>query len=120
MMLGSSGDCHGRKWRDTLSAVRRLLAMCALSVLALAVAISIAAAYAYPNAGNSPWQFSKAGKTSEAGIEGAGEIFITQKPAPLYDPHFESGSLPPHEPHIQKLPELLRAYHFRPPPAELS
>ncbi len=118
-MLGSSGNWQGTKWRDRLSAVRKPLAVCALSALALAVSISIAAAYAYPNAGNSPWNFSKASRTSEPGIEGVGEIALTEKPVPLHDPHFESSPLPPHEACIQKLPELLRAYHFRPPPTEL-
>ncbi len=95
---------------------RTLLALCSLAFFVSSVAISIAPSHPYLKGSSRSSHFSRLNRTSEAGVEGAGEIASTDRPSGLLEPRPERASFTGWENPSPKVLRLLRFYYFRPPP----
>ncbi len=95
---------------------RGLLAFCSLVFFASSLAFSMAPAHPYLKGHSRGYHCSRLDRSSEAGVEGAGEIPSPDRPPVLLVSVTESprsvGLLSP----SPKVPRLLRFYYFRPPP----
>ncbi len=100
----------------TLLLLRCFLLASALALLAAVVTFPVAPVRTYVNQNQAVRHSSKANKAGETGIEGAGEIPSTNEWTRLSEPSTESAARPDQELILSKLPRILRAYHFRPPP----
>ncbi len=103
--------------------VGRPLGRCVLVSSALLLLIAFGAFTARPvnpyvSSGSNAWHVSKASKSAEPGVEGAGEIpALAHHPQLIQDSSSEGTPLPDPEVHFLMLPRLLHTHYFRPPPS---
>jgi hypothetical protein len=115
-MLESRWDLKCGKVKLVRLFFRSILAFCALAFLVSSVGLSIAPAHPYLKGRSPSSHFSRINKTSEAGVEGAGEIALEDRPPRFLEFRSETASLPELEIPFPKVPQLLRFYNFRSPP----
>ena len=104
----------------------RLAAECALVSGALLLLIAFGAfavtpLHPYFSGSASAWHVSKASKSGEAGVEGAGDIpAAADQPQLLLEASSEGTPIPDPEVPFLMLPRLLHSHFFRPPPLSLA
>ncbi len=99
----------------TLLYLRYLIFSCSLLLLAAIFTFPVPATHTYLNQSSGSWH-GKVNKSAETGSEEVSDNPNANEPVQLQEPHKEGGLLLDQEVILPKLPRILRAYHFRPPP----
>ncbi len=108
--------CVYKKGRFLRRVFRGMLAFCALSFFVSSVAVPIGPAHQYLKGSSRSGHFSKISRTSEPGVERAGDFAAADQVSDFLERRSEWRYFPALEIPSPKVPRLLRFYYFKPPP----
>ncbi|HYK89779.1 MAG TPA: hypothetical protein VE398_13460 [Acidobacteriota bacterium] len=115
-MLGTISEPQSRDTTPNSLLVPCLLVSSALALLVVIITFPTVPGHSCLSKGSGALNFSREGRTGEAGIEGAGDVPTAEQLCRLQQAPAVSHEVPHHEVLFPRLPRILRVYHFRPPP----